>query len=147
LIQKRRQSKGDDEVKKILALLAISILAVLCVAGQAQERQLFRVSVPFSFTVQETVLPPGTYNVYVLNPFNMVRIMSTDGRHVGTISCISAGRLSEAQLDGAIFKRIGGQYFLTELRERGSGMERDFPLGSHAQALAKNPDRVVISSR
>lgn len=63
------------------------------------------------------------------------------------ISCVSAGRLSEEQLDGAIFKRVGGQYFLAELREQGSSMHRDFPLGNHAEVLAKNADVVVISSR
>jgi environmental stress-induced protein Ves len=125
-------------MKKLCVLLTITILAGVCVNLQAQERQLLRAAVPFAFTADNTRLPAGSYTVYLLNPYNTVRLQSADGHNVAILRSIPATRSSGAQQTELVFQRIADQYFLSEVREQGSNIRRDLPLGSHAQELAKN---------
>jgi hypothetical protein len=125
-------------MKKLCVVLGITMLAGVCANLQAQERQLLRIAVPFAFMAENTSLPAGSYTVYLLNPYNMVRVQSADGHHVAVIRGIPATRSSGAHQTEMVFHRIADQYFLSEVREQGSNIERDLPLGSRAQELAKN---------
>ena len=120
---------------KKLYLFAIAVLALICVV-QAQERQLLTVSVPFSFTAENSNFPAGSYRVYLMNPNHRIRVESAEGKSV-IVGGLPHRTLSEAAQAGFVFHHIGGQYFLVEVREQSSNVQRDVPLGRLARELAK----------
>lgn len=123
-------------MKKFGLLLTIMVLASFCVQVAAQERQLLTVAVPFSFTAENTEFAAGSYKVYLLNPYNKLRVENADGKSV-MVSGSPQRMNSDATRGGFVFQRIAGQYFLVEVREQGSSVQRGLPLGSHARELAK----------
>jgi len=91
-------------MKKLCVLLAVAILASVAAPVQVQDGGLFRIAVPFNFMVENKNLPAGFYSVYLLNPFNLVRIQSTRGgavvlRHVIPRQNPSASARSELVFD------------------------------------------------
>ena len=63
-------------MKKFEILLVIMMI-VLCVSVvQAQERQLFKVTVAFDLKAENTSFSAGSYIVYLLNPYDLLRLQS-----------------------------------------------------------------------
>ena len=140
-------------MKKLSIVLAIAILLGACAFVQAEERQMFRISVPFSFTAENTIFPAGVYKVYVVKPFNVLRLQSVDGHKTAFLRATPEETLSYSERAELVFRRIAGQYFLTEAREAGSRLHREFPLGNYAQELARKrepgqaPSVVTVAGR
>lgn len=125
-------------MKKLFVLLTITILAGIFTCVQAQERPLVKATVPFSFTVENTSFPAGSYTVYLMIPDNVVRVQSADGRKVAIIRGMPSTGSSDSEHAELVFNRIDNQYFLSQVREQGSNLRRDVPLGNRAHELAKN---------
>lgn len=124
-------------MKKLFTFVTFAILLSACVYVQAQDRQMMRINVPFSFTAENTSLPAGAYNVYLATPFNLVKVQSVDGRGFVALQATSK-QIASYQDNGAlVFHRIAGQYFLIGAREVGSNLQREFRLGSYGQELAR----------
>ena len=139
-------------MKKLCVLLVMMI--VFAAVVQAQDRQLLRVTVPFSFTADNSVLPAGAYTVSLLNPSNFLCIQSLDGRHVAIIPWLASQKSHLPQESALIFDRIDGQLFLRSIEEQDTSVERDVLLGKQArQLIAKSHDQhghsgsVMISAR
>ena len=133
-------------MKKCSALLTVTILICVC-AAQAQERQMLKVAVPFSFTAENTNFPAGTVTVYLLNPFNLVRVQSSDGHHVAIIRGLPVQKSAEQKESALVFDRIAGQFFLAQVRERDNDIRRELPLGSSARELtARNHNGQQVAS-
>jgi hypothetical protein len=131
-------SKRRNLMKRLFVLLSITILAGIITCVQAQERPLVYATVPFSFTVENTRLPAGSYTVYLMNPDSLVRIQSADGRNAAIIRALPSRGSSDARHAELVFQRIDNQYFLSQVREQASNLRRDVALGSRAHELAKN---------
>ena len=120
-----------------LCVILVGTMMCLGILVQAQEREVLKADIPFRFTVANTVLPAGSYTVFVRGTFNTVRVQSVDGRHVATMHGMPKEGLSETKLSELIFRRMDGEYFLTQAREQGSNVSWSIPLGSRAQELAR----------
>ena len=125
-------------MKKLCLLLAVVILASVSAPVQAQDRQLLRIVVPFNFMVENRSVPAGSYSLYLLNPFNLVRIQSDRGEVVVILHVIPAQNPSASTRSELVFNRIDGEYFLAEVREQGNDIQRNFLMGTRARELAKN---------
>lgn len=100
----------------------ISAIALLAVAGFAAtysvsaQSLVTKATVPFAFTVKDTILPAGTYIVSSLAP-NLMEIQSADTKHPITVTVLTRedakwNRDSATQL---VFEAYGSQYFLHEI--------------------------------
>ncbi len=125
-------------MKTIRTLLASVLLAAAASASaQADENRLLTVTVPFAFTVANTSLPAGTYTFYAQSPLNLVRLQSADFQNSAYFAVVHAIGSETSDKAKLVFRRIGGQEFLTEVWEGGSAFHRDPPKGSLARELAK----------
>ena len=100
-----------------ITALAVFVAATLMAAGSAAAQgPTFKINVPFSFTVNNTVLPPGTYNVGVdsLNP-NMVTLRDRTS-NVKATGFGERGAVNEGSPHTLIFNHYGDRYFLSQVR-------------------------------
>jgi hypothetical protein len=109
--------------KQILTFAAILTLVVgtLITPTFAQGTHLLRATIPFDFVVRGKQMPAGVYNVKKTNMAASATLMiqSNDGK-IGMFAPTSPGkapkeRESKSEL---VFYRIGGEYYLTEVRSR-----------------------------
>jgi|ERR1700722_15232288 len=123
-------------------LIATALLfAAFTVYVQAQERPLLTATIPFTFTVENSNLPAGTYTISTLPPYNMMKVQSADGRKVAMIPAIPSRTLAASEQTKLIFDHIGNQYFLAQVWEQGSEVRRDVRSGNLARELAKRGER------
>ena len=112
-----------------LAMTASSAVSVRPVAAASEE---LRAQIPFSFTVNKAVLPPGSYQVDIDNEAGMVELR--DMGHAGFALGIpfDDSRVREAKL---VFHRYGGEYVLREVWT-GMGTGRELPEPRREKDLA-----------
>ena len=89
-------------------LIATALLfAAFTVYVQAQERPLLTATIPFTFTVENSNLPAGTYTISTLPPYNMMKVQSADGRKVAMIPAIPSRTLAASEQTKLIFDHTG----------------------------------------
>lgn len=126
-----------------IMITTVLLLAAASVVVQAQERPILRATVPFAFAVENTVLPAGTYTVYVLAPYTMtIKVQSTDGRKAVMIAAIPTRESKVSNEVKLVFHRLGNEYFLAQVWQQGSNVHRDLRSGNRARELAKNGERM-----
>jgi hypothetical protein len=123
-------------------ITTVLLLAAVSVAVKAQERPILTATVPFAFTLENTDLPPGTYTVSILSPYNMIKVQSADGRKAAWIGVIPSLKSEESKQVKLVFHRFGNEYFLAQVWEQGSKVHRDLRRGNRARELARNGDRM-----
>jgi hypothetical protein len=123
-------------------ITTVLLLAAVSVAVQAQERSLLKATVPFAFTVENTDLPAGTYTVYILPPYNMIKVQSADGRKVAWIAVIPSLKSEGSKQAELVFHHFGTEYFLAQVWEQGSKVHRELRSGNRARKLARNGDKM-----
>lgn len=118
-------------MKKFYLLLIVT----MCVGGlQAQERQLLKANVPFSFMAGDNSFPAGSYTVYLLSPNNLLRVQSLDRGPSAVVHGLPSEMRSEGPAE-LVFDRIDGKLFLTEIHGYSNREERTLPLGKFALEL------------
>ena len=137
-------------MKKICVLIVMTI-AILGSTVQAQERQMFKMAVPFNFTAEDTVFPAGSYIFYLVNPYK-IRIQSRDGWHVANVSGMPLQKFGSSEKSALVFQRIDGKFFLIRIQEQSTRVQRELTLGSEARELQARdrdgyPSSVAISAR
>jgi hypothetical protein len=139
-------------MKKLCVFLVMMIIFASVV--QVQDRQLLKVTVPFSFTANNSVLPAGVYTLSLLNTSNFLCLQNLDGRHVAILLWLPSQKSDLPKVSALIFDRIDGQLFLKSIQEQDTSVERDVLLGRQAHELmAKGHDQhrhsgsVMISAR
>ena len=119
-------------------LLPLLILAGIGITAQAQEFDMLVVNVPFSFSVNGTKLPAGTYALRRNSPTDptTMTIQSTDGRYssylIGNVEESANSRLADSRL---VFDVIDGEHYL---RVVGTNFGVHTLLRSHAEADASH---------
>lgn len=93
-----------------LAFLTTAFISTGSIRAHAQE---VRFNVPFDFTVQNQVLPAGTYGVSHASQ-NAILIETRDGRF-HTMTVTSADDRRSYGLGKLVFAKYGNQYFLREV--------------------------------
>ena len=137
---------------KLRWLVTLAALATLAgVSAYAQIGSTLRVSVPFEFTVNNTVLPAGEYSISStgLDNLGITAMRSSDNQRVVLFTGNSASRNTPVDQSTLEFHRYGNNYFLADIwwAEGASGLEL---LKSKTEkevaktASMRRPERVVL---
>ena len=137
---------------KFRLLVTLGALATLAgVSVFAQIGPTLRVSVPFEFTVNSTVLPAGEYSIRNsgIGNLGVLAIESSENQHAVLFTGTAASRNTPVAQSSLEFHRYGNSYFLADIwwAEGGSGLE--LPKSRNEKEVAKTasaqrPERVVL---
>ena len=98
-------------VRLVVALVALTLLSSI---GNAQERLLFRVNVPFEFIAAGVHMPTGTYLAFH-ETSTIIKLVRVDGRASAWIAVKpSPVVLSDARSE-IVFNKYGDTYFLSKV--------------------------------
>jgi hypothetical protein len=114
-----------------VTMMGLSAASVRPAAAASEE---LRGQIPFSFTVNKTTLPPGTYRVDVNNEEGMVELRDTARGAFSLGIPFDDSRVPGAKL---VFHRYGDQYVLREVWT-GTGIGRDLPEPRREKELSAN---------
>jgi len=133
-------------------LLIVVSLSLMAFAGRtpahAQVVDTIEADIPFSFTVRDTTLPAGRYNierVYTIDP-NVMEIRGSDGHSTAFVIVENAEIAKAPQLSELIFDRVGDQYFLWEIFEGGSNAGVALPKSHAERQLEKEGAMIQVVS-
>jgi hypothetical protein len=127
----------------------MSTLALLA-AASAYGQQVLRVDIPFEFSVANSVMPAGHYDV--IGTPNMLKIYNYASRNSVLVTTNNIGGGSNESADSRlVFNRYGDKYFLAEVwatpgSPQGSGVIKS---KAEREAASANPDvaRVTVPVR
>ena len=91
-----------------------AVVALASVSGYAQSSSL-RVSIPFEFTVGQTVLPTGDYAVQGNSLAGLVSFQTTNLNSRAFLAPIRAVRGKAQEQATLVFNRYGSNYFLAKV--------------------------------
>ena len=102
-------------MKRIMSITSIALFALVSLVTvgsiSAQDRAV-KATVPFDFTVGNTLLPAGSYTI-AAEDTGVIKIRNTDGRIVLLSTTTPDGK--EAKTGELVFNKYGDQYFLHEI--------------------------------
>jgi hypothetical protein len=109
-------------MKRIIAAIALFTATTLCLNTRASAQEPpFRVAVPFAFTVGNSQLPLGDYQIQTFGT-RQVRIDSAE-RGVFASTLGIPGNRSRDEHKKLVFDKIGEQYFLKEIVSTSTAIE------------------------
>ena len=125
-------------MKKILASAVMTMAAVLVMSGSmfAQYSGPMKVSVPFSFVVENERLSPGDYTVEKIAN-GRPRLHTSDGRASMPFLALPKEGKSPATETHFIFRHYGSEYFLASIWTPGQNMGWEALQGKLEQELAR----------
>jgi hypothetical protein len=116
------RTEGDN-MKKYLLILGMSAVFLIGVSFsvRAQIIDTIDANIPFSFTVNNTTVPAGTYTITRLDSApNVMLIRDQEGHAAAIFLAKDAVVTKEPRETELIFNRIGDTYFLSKIFEEGS---------------------------
>ena len=127
-------------MKNIRTLLAVSLLlaATTTLFAQMENRTLMRVSIPFTFSVEDHTLPAGQYYVRSINPDHSLDFVNVNSGESLVIAYTPENEGSASQNSRLVFSKYGRQYFLTQICTKGDAKARTPWVSKQALALARN---------
>ena len=129
----RTQILKGAGVAMVLGMLALSAPAPVAAAD-------IRASVPFSFTVNKKVLPPGTYDVSNNNSTLLIR-----GFGAGAVTLSNRAESTTATSPKLVFHRYGDAYILREVW-MGGGSGHKLPETARERELAGSRSGAATAS-
>ena len=127
-------------MKTIRTLLTIALLAgAVSAYAQAQFGPPLRVSVPFSFTVENQSFPAGNYVISSLQmeSRDVIQLRSADSKHATFVRTHPTYEVNRAHME-LIFEHYGTMYFLRQIRTQGDATGRELLLSNSGKELAQN---------
>jgi hypothetical protein len=133
-------------------LLAAAAIAVgISTLSQAQERPTWKVDVPFDFTVCQTHLPAGRYNV--MSSGHVVMLSSQQGK-TGTVLINNEYIPEPADHSSLTFRKDDGNYDLIKIKYMGSdlalntvaGKRVPKPIAASVTAKVTAPQTVEVAA-
>jgi hypothetical protein len=110
------------------ALTFIGVLSLLLVAGSAFAQQKVQSNVPFSFTINKTVLPAGAYTISPIGNGGVLALKGDDNNTVNMLSAHAAQSLDPADRSKLVFHCYGREHcFLYEVWVQGETRGRQLP--------------------
>ena len=111
--------------KKILALCAFTMMAVLTVVPPVQAQPVhLRISVPFEFDFNGTVLPAGVYTIDTVGNRGIVSVVQVGSAgRTAYLPVMDAGDDRSPDLGARmVFSKVGDRYFMRQIwRPDGNG--------------------------
>ena len=133
-------------------LLMVTALSFLAIAGgvpaRAQVVDAIEFNVPFAFTVKNKTLPAGEYIVKRLDSLSedVMEISSRDSHERMLVLVGSAESIGTPDKSELIFDRIGDQYFLAEIFERGNNPGVEVPKSRAERKLEEEGAMIQVRS-
>jgi hypothetical protein len=104
--------KGDIVMKRIIAIALFAASSLAAAGNLSAQDHMVKANIPFGFTVNNKVLPAGTYTISSLSPY-AVEIWNVKG-HIAEFSAVqNDDKRSTSPV--LVFQRYGNQYFLHEI--------------------------------
>lgn len=127
---------------KLVPLLALAVLmAAGSALGQMSDRSI-TVNLPFSFRAGDRLLPAGEYRLNAVSQTGVVSLTGAGEQMVGTHAIQQAEPSLVTKL---IFKKLGSQYFLSQIWVEGQERGRELPTSRLQRELAKNAAADAVS--
>ena len=127
----------------LLAAAALTLVSAVATAN-AQESRTQVANIPFEFTVGETTLPAGDYNVSRLSSGEAIALRGTESA-VRLTSLIT--RTEPAKQSKLVFHRYGNQYFLSEVWTAGYANGRKLVKSKAEQRIQRDMSKVARDGR
>ena len=99
-------------MKRIIAIALFAASTVAAGGNLSAQNHMVKANIPFDFTVNNDVLPAGTYTISSLSP-SAVQVRNVNG-HVAELSLVQNDDKRSAT-PVLVFQRYGNQYFLHEI--------------------------------
>jgi hypothetical protein len=101
-------------MKQLIAMQALLAIASLIGAPSASaQNMVLQATIPFDFTVGETLLPAGTYLIGQAQP--RVISIENDKKNVRVFSMIQSTDIERRSTNRLLFHKYGDQYFLNQI--------------------------------
>ena len=129
--------------KLFLSLCLVAGLgATLTTRAQIQSNTTIRATIPFSFVVNNTTLPEGTYLIKVLDPDasdqNMLEIRSANAKTAVLFDTESITVPESASATELVFDKVGDTYFLAKVFLKGDQGGNQVPKSKRQRQLEGN---------
>ena len=99
-------------MKRIIAIALFAASSLSAAGNLSAQEHLVKANIPFDFTVNNNVLPAGTYTISSLSP-NAIQIRNVNG-HAAELSLVQNDE-KRSKTPVLVFQRYGNQYFLHEI--------------------------------
>ena len=119
------------------ALSLVGVLSLLLVAGSAFAQQKIQSNVPFSFTVNKTVLPAGAYTISPIGTAGFLVLKGDDNETISFMSPHAVESANPADRTKLAFHCYGREHcFLYEVWIQGENRGRQLPKTAVENELA-----------
>jgi hypothetical protein len=139
LTEQRKENFMKKRIYKIFTILNLFI-ALATLPAYAESPGAIKTDIPFAFTVGETTLPAGKYDIKLPSASGLesrIVISSADGR----LTCIALTLPSRAKRTikkpEIIFTRVGDRYFLSHIYTTALSIGQKLPLPEAEERLAQ----------
>jgi hypothetical protein len=99
-------------MKRIIAIALFAASSLAAAGNLSAQDHMVKANIPFDFTVNNNVLPAGTYTFSSLSP-SAVQVRNVNG-HVAEMSLVQNDD-KRSTTPVLVFQRYGNQYFLHEI--------------------------------
>lgn len=99
-------------MKRIIAIALFAASSLAAAGNLSAQEHMVKANIPFAFTVNNKVLPAGTYTISSLSP-NAVQVRNVNG-HIAELSLVQSDE-KRSTTPMLVFQRYGNQYFLHEI--------------------------------
>ena len=99
-------------MKRIIAIALFAASSLAAAGNLSAQDHMVKANIPFDFTVNDKVLPAGTYTISSLSP-NAVQVRNVNGR-IAELSLVQNDD-KRSTTPVLVFQRYGNQYFLHEI--------------------------------
>jgi hypothetical protein len=103
-------------MNRIAAIGLFAGAIFMTASSAAAQSSVVRVNVPFNFTINNTLLPAGSYAFGFDFMHPDMLIVRDRAKNVIATNVGQHGSVGPGKADALIFHRYGGQYFLSEVR-------------------------------
>jgi hypothetical protein len=112
-------------MKRTIAAIALFAASIFITAGVWA--QSVKATIPFDFTVNNTLVPAGTYTITsASSDHNVIRISDQKQVHLLSAALHNPGSGSKASV--LVFHKYGNQYFLSQIRCDSASMNLRLPV-------------------
>jgi hypothetical protein len=121
-----------------LSKFSLVIASIFVTTGGWAQTPIVKAVIPFSFSVNDVTVPAGTYTVTSVTTNSDILQFSDWKQKAHVLSMVQPnGNNNPKGADNVlVFHRVGGRYFLSEIRCRSCGIDSYLPV-SKAEKLAK----------
>src|ERR1700733_5679130 len=99
-------------MKRIIEIALFAASSLAAAGNLSAQEHMVKANIPFDFTVNNKVLPAGTYTISSLSP-NAVEVRNMNG-HIAELSLVQNDD-KRSKTPVLVFQRYGSQYFLHEI--------------------------------